>query len=84
MESPFWPPYLNCWEKLLKGVGKSLKRAKRDGLAPNDLNTKAGAALFISGAHTIVQLYFSRASKAELDNFVEQLVSGALGVEPIS
>jgi hypothetical protein len=42
VDTPFWPPYVNLWEKLLKLVSGSLERAKLDGLAPKSLDVKGG------------------------------------------
>lgn len=84
VDTPFWQSFMTFREKLLDLIGASLERAKRDGVAPKDLNTKAGAVLFISAGQTLAFMRFTEASELETDNFIKQVVGGALGIEPVN
>lgn len=82
VDTPFWASFLKFWKLQLRLTKQSLERAKRKGFAPYTLDTHAGSLLFVGAAQTITIMQFTNATKSEIDQFIEQVVRGALGVEP--
>lgn len=75
-----WPQYLEVLDRMHKAVENVLARGKQAGEVPGDVDIQAAARIYIGGGHTVALMKFAGVSQSEIDQSIEQLIGGILGV----
>ena len=79
VESPLWPQYLDLLDRLHKAYARAIRRAQKTGSVDPGIDPKIAGQLFAGGGHTLVLMIFAGATNRQVNQFIDQLVDGALG-----